>query len=175
MTDRDNLRFNVLRNALYHSARFRSLERINRFFNFVVLMLGASVIANVAGSLGLDQRWLGGAVAVVGSLQLVFDLGGAARDHQVLQRDYYYLLASIEELVSPTEVQLADFNAEMVRITGNEMPTLRAIDAKAYNDALDAQGIYDPKTERLIIPFFHSLTGWILPFEGVRYKKVNEV
>ncbi|KAF0674413.1 hypothetical protein PMES_03290, partial [Profundibacterium mesophilum KAUST100406-0324] len=32
------IRFNVLRNALYHTARRRALERINRSFNLLVLL-----------------------------------------------------------------------------------------------------------------------------------------
>lgn len=174
MTDRDNLQFNVLRNALYHGARYRSLERTNRFFNFVIVLLGASTMASVTGNFGVGPLWTGLAVAVAGSLQLVFDFGRAARDHQVFQRYYYNLLADIEEDIEPTDTVLAGFKARMIRITGNEPPTLRAVDAKAYNTALDALEIHDPDTERLIVPKIHQALGWLFPFEGHHYQKVSE-
>jgi hypothetical protein len=61
----------------------------------------------------------------------------------------------------------------MIRITADEPPVLRAIDAKAYNDALDALATF-PAGERLLIPFHHRLLGAWLPFEGHSYRKVAE-
>lgn len=172
--DRDTIRLNVLRNALYHSARYRSLERTNRFFNFLIVLLGASAMGSLTGSLGISPVWVGGGVAALGALQLVFDFGHAARDHQVLQRDYYWLLADIEAALNPSDEQLAAFQAKMIRITGDEPPTLRAIDARAYNDAIDGSGLFD-RDEQLVIPWSHSLVGWLKPFEGFHYLKVHEV
>jgi len=171
--DRENIRFNVLRNALYHSARRRALERWNRLFNFLVVILGAAAVGDVMDTYGLPPYLAGMAVAVIGALQLVFDFGRQARDHQVLQRDYYALLADIEATLDPDAARCADWYSRMIRITADEPPVLRAIDAKAYNDALDATGTFD-STERLMIPLVHRLFGSILPFEGHNYRKAGE-
>ncbi|KAF0674351.1 hypothetical protein, partial [Profundibacterium mesophilum] len=93
----------VLRNALYHTARRRALERINRSFNLLVLLLGAAAIGDLAMRLGIDRIWIGAGVALIGALQLVFDFGRQARDHQTLQRDYYALLAEIDAAVAPDD------------------------------------------------------------------------
>lgn len=172
--DRQNIRFNVLRNALYHTARRRALERWNRLFNFAVVVLGAAAFGNVMVTYGLQQHWAGMAVAVIGALQLVFDFGRQARDHQVLQRDYYALLADIEAHPDDGGSLCAGWYSRMIAITADEPPVLRALDAKAYNDALDATEAFD-SSERLAIPVLHRLLGGMIAFEGHNYRKVGEV
>lgn len=172
--DRENIRFNVLRNALYHTARRRGLERTNRIFNFLVVMLGAAAVGDVLKQVQVDQSLIGLAVAVVGALQLVFDFGRQARDHQTLQRDYYILLAEIEASTSDDPSLCAEWYSRMIRISADEPPIMRAIDAKAFNDALDAMGTF-ASAERLHIPLWHRLFGPLVGFEGYNYKKLSEL
>lgn len=172
--ERENIRFNALRNALYHTARRRSLERLNRLFNFLIVLLGTAAASSIAEIYEIPPYIIGLTVAAVGSLQLVYDFGRQARDHQTLQRDYYALLASIESKPNAGEEICAEWQSTMIKITADEPPVLRALDAKAYNDAIDATGVYE-KEERLIIPFWHVLLGGILSFEGYEYKKVSEL
>ena len=169
----ENVRFNVLRNALYHTGRRMAFERWNRFFNFLVVVLGAAATGGIITEIGINAIWPAGAVAVVGAAQLVFDFGRMSRDHQTLQREYYHLLADIEQNIAPTQQDVAAWYAKMTRIAGDEPPVLRAKDAKAYNDAIDA--LEWGREERLKIPFWHVLFGWIWPFEGYNYKKFCEL
>ncbi|KAF0674336.1 hypothetical protein, partial [Profundibacterium mesophilum] len=66
-----------------------------------------------------------------------------ARDHQTLQRDYYALLAEIDAAVAPDDATMALWHGRMITLSGDEPPTMRAIDAKAYNDALDACDVFE--------------------------------
>jgi hypothetical protein len=168
------IRFNVLRNALYHSARRRAFERINRTFNFVVVLLGAAAIGDLLAFAGIDQRLIGAGVATIGASQLVFDFGRQARDHQILQKDYYNLLADIELVSEPTADQCAEWYSRMIRITAEEPPVLKALDARAYNDAIDAIYGFD-SLERLRIPFLHRLLGGFFAFDGYEYKKLGDL
>lgn len=172
--DRDNIRFNVLRNALYHTARRRSLERLNRVFNFAVVVLGAAAVGDSLARFGIEGHWLALAIAVIGALQLVLDFGRQARDHQALQRDYYALLADIEAAPEADTLQCASWYSRMIRITADEPPTLRAIDAKAYNDAIDATELFG-RDQRLHVPFHHRLLGGFIGFEGRGYAKLAEI
>lgn len=172
--DRENIRFNALRNALYHSTRRRSLERINRVFNFLVVILGTAVISDALGQLPIPRYTLGTAIAAVGALQLVFDFGRQARDHQVLQRDYYSLLADIEASPEADDAVCAEWQSRMIRITADEPPVLRALDAKAYNDALDATHSFEA-SQRLRIPVLHQMFGGIWSFDGYNYRKISEL
>lgn len=171
--DRDNIYFNVLRNALYHTARRRSLEAAARFFNFLTVLLGAAVVGNLAQYLGLSMAWAGGAVAFVGAAQLAYDPAGRAREHQLLQRDYYRLLAEMEAHGDAEPAALRRFNAEMIRISGEEPPTLRGVDAKAYNDAIGASGIFSDG-ERLVIPLWVQAVSSFLTLDGYHFDKVSE-
>lgn len=173
--DVDWIKFNVLRNALYHTGRRRFFETWNKIFNFVVILLGtAAVMSTATNVLGIDPRWVGVGVAFVGALQLVFDFGSAASLHRRLQRDYYHLLAEIEETRKPTEASISKWQAHLLRITADEPPTLRARDAKAYNDALDSMETYD-EDQRLEIPWYQTILGGLFTFEGHSYRKLSEL
>lgn len=174
MAERDLLRFNALRNALYHTARRRFLERLGRLFNFIVILLGAAAVGDFVSFLSIPhpQQAIGLVVAFVGALQLVFDFGRQARDHQVLQRDYYTLLADMDRVTVPTDEKLAEWRGKLTVINADEPPVLRAIDAKAYNDAVDAMEF--DRGERLIIPLHLSVFGPFIAFEGHEFVKVCE-
>ena len=171
--DRDNIRFNVLRNALYHSARRRSLERKNRIFNFVVVILGTAAFGDLFGMAPIGPEILGAAVAFIGALQLVFDFGRQARDHQALQREYYHLLADIEAATDDGMEHCAEWWSRMIRITADEPPVMKGLDARAYNDAADAMEL--PRGERLVVPYLHRMLAGIHPLDGHEYPKRSEI
>lgn len=173
MTDADGIRFNALRNALYHTARRRFYERLDRVFTFAVIALGTVAVSDVLAARGISQGEIAAVIAIAGALQLVFGFGGQARDHQALQRDYYRLLGEIEAVVAPGQEDIARWRGELVRITADEPPMMRAVDAKAYNDAIDGLGVYDGE-ERLMIPWHHGLFGQVFSFEGMNYRKAGE-
>jgi len=166
------IRFNVLRNAHYHTARRRSLERTNRVFNFAVVGLGTAAVGGLLNMYSINAEFIGGVVALIGASQLVFDFGRQARDHQALQRDYYNLLADIETETNPDEAQIAEWRGRMIRITADEPPVLRALDAKAYNDTIGAMEM--PKEERLHIPWWQQPFAGLIAFDGHYYLKVSE-
>lgn len=172
--DRTNIRFNALRNALYHTARRRSLERMNRLFNFLVVILGTAAVADALQVTGIPPYLIGMAVAVIGALQLVFDFGRQARDHQQLQRDYYALLAEIEAKPDATAEECAAWQGKLIRITADEPPVLRAVDAKAYNDAIDASGDFT-KDQRLHVPLIQRMLSGLLAFDGYSYETPAEI
>src|SRR4051794_24176719 len=91
-----NPRFDALRNALYHTERKAFLDIINRSLNLIVILLGASVAGKAFKLVHIEENWLELGVIFFATVQLVFDLGGRARDHQFLQRRYYELLSEME-------------------------------------------------------------------------------
>ncbi|WP_291729583.1 hypothetical protein [Leisingera sp. F5] len=77
---------------------------------------------------------------MIGALQLTFDFSGRARTHQMLQHDYYQALANFQRITDPTESDVAEANSQLTTIMAHEPPVMRAVDAKAHNDAIDATG-----------------------------------
>lgn len=167
---RARIRLSLLRNALYHSYRRRSLEGVVRWFNFATVLLGGAAATDFLSRYGLDQVEVGLAVALVGALQLVWDPGRRASEHQQFQREYYRLLAKVPGLERFSDDDIATFDRCIADLSADEPPTLRGLDAKAYNDALDALGDFDGEKARLHIPWLHrALASWV-PFSGQRYQ-----
>jgi hypothetical protein len=95
-----DIKFDALRNAIYHSSRRRFFELLSRFLSFLVVVSGTLAVATLAN---WDPRWPAAGAAVIGAMQLVFDFNGRARLHENLQRRYFELLAKIERVLTPTE------------------------------------------------------------------------
>jgi hypothetical protein len=131
-------RFDALRNALYHTERRNFLDLLNRSINFLVIVLGAGVVGKAAGSAHLNSDWLELSVVFVATGQLVFDFGTRAREHEFLQRRYYELLAEIEADAGNDPDLARKWSSKLLTISGEEPMTMRALDAVAYNKALDA-------------------------------------
>ncbi len=172
--DPDIIRFNVLRNALYHSGMALAFSRRNRFVDFLIVLLGVVTMVDASASPGVGQVWLGVAIVTVSALRLVFDFSRMARFHRALKEDYYRLLAEIEACPTDDEACRAQWWGQMIAIAGDEPPVLRARDAKAYNDALDSLDIHD-KGERLVIPWYQRLFGSLFSYEGHHYRKRSEL
>jgi len=171
MADCGHVRFNVVRNALYHEARQLVLERINRVFSLIIILLGTGAVLSVLTS-WLPTELIGATVATIGALQLVFDFSRRACEHAHLKRAYYELLAEIDENPNATEEQCTSWHAKMVRLTAQEPPTLKALDAIAYNDAADALEL--PEDDRLIIPWYCRIFAHFWRFNGMRFNKIGE-
>ena len=58
-------------------------------------------------------------------------------------------------------------------LSAEEPPSLRALDARAANDAIDSIGYYE-RTERLYIPFHHKIFGRFFVFHGYTYDTISE-
>jgi hypothetical protein len=131
-------RFDALRNALYHTERRNFLDRINRGLSFFVIVFGAGVVGKATERFSISGLWLELGVVILATGQLVFDFGARARDHEFLQRRYYELLSEMETDPSPDQDATKKWSAKLLTISGEEPMTLRALDAVAYNKALDA-------------------------------------
>jgi hypothetical protein len=160
MADRlSAVRFNALRNAIYHTSRRRFLDLANRLLSLIVVASGALAVAQFAEQLHIAPTVYAFVAAMAGLLQLVFDFGGAARTHEFLQRRFYELSAEITEKKEPTDDDLARWEATLNHLYAEEPPPMRAVDAIAYNAAIDS---VDPKKEGRI-----RLRWWQVAFAQV--------
>ncbi len=134
-TPREEIEFDALRNALYHTSRRLHFEFWNRVMTFVLVLGGTGTILDVINKQSNAQVILGVAITVLGTLQLVVDFPAAARQHHDLQRRYYDILGRIKDKVTLTEEECAAVKGELMRIFGDEPPIYRAADAVAHNEA----------------------------------------
>lgn len=125
-------RLNALMNANYHAERRRFLENANRTITFLIVILGASSIADLISINEVykipDYPILSAAIiTILSASQLVFDFGRRARDHQLLQGDYSRLLSEIESARELTESKIVEWNGRVVSLGASELPAKQAI------------------------------------------------
>ena len=87
-----------------------------------MIISGTAAVANLAM---LEPRLLAAVAAIIGAMQLVFDFGGRARIHEMLQRKYFELIAEIDAAAEPTEEQIRQWQAALYRIYLDEPPCVR--------------------------------------------------
>ena len=173
----EDLRFRALQNALYHTARRRVLENRNRWMNFLIVAGGAATVIQAVeravpleGVFGIPwHAILGTIITLIGALQLVFDFSGRARTHEILQRRYYDLLGSIEECVDPDAEVRTKIMGQIARISGEEPPIYRALEALTYNEATDALYGKDAAHERCTVKWCQSITRNHLHWNGADF------
>jgi hypothetical protein len=166
-------KFDALRNSIYHAARRQYYVTLNRFLNFIVIILGASVFGKASKIIHVEEVWLEFSVLVFATLQLTFDFGSTARTHEFLQRKYADMLAEME---IEADTNPAKWNSKLFTIAGEEPMPMRALDALAYNAALDAttSDLEKKKEDRVRVPFCHRFLRHIIAREGYEYRLESE-
>ncbi|SDF02119.1 hypothetical protein SAMN05216337_104278 [Bradyrhizobium brasilense] len=162
-------KFDALRNAIYHSARKNFYDSFNRLLNFLVIVLGAGVAGKISELIEIRELWLEFAVLIVATAQLTFDFGYKARTHEFLQRKYHEMLADLE-LDSSAELQ--KWKSKLQTIAADEPMPMRALDALAYNAAVDATyfDVADRAKIRLWVPLSHRLLKNFIARNGYEYR-----
>jgi hypothetical protein len=145
----EDIKFNALRNAIYHSSRRRFFELLSRFLSFLIVVSGTAAVAQLRI---LEARYMAALAATIGAIQLVFDFNGRARLHEKLQVKYYDLIATIDGVPNPAETDIAKWQASLWQIYADEPPPMRALDAIAYNAACADLG-FEPKAHLKVQPW----------------------
>lgn len=161
----DDLRFDLLRNAIYHTSRAQFFDLLTRLTNLSVIVLGASIMVSF-----VNANYLALAVTVVGAFTLVGNFGVAARDHAYLQRRSYELMAELDSLSSPTAEEIAAIKSKLTILYGEEPPPMKALNAIAYNAACDFVG---KRSGSLKIEWYQSLLRHFIPFTGTEFYRQN--
>jgi hypothetical protein len=180
-TDQDPLfrgpRFDALRCALYHTERADFLARLNKIINSLVIILGASVAGKLATHLSIDSLWIELTVVVVATIQLVFDFGSSAKEHEFLQQRYYELLSEMESEPAWDKEFNKKYSTKLLLISAQETLAMRALDAVAFNKALS--GLYDDEEfleeHRLHVGYFHYIFRNIFAFNSTDFQRKPKV
>lgn len=164
----DYLRLQALRNIIYHNARRYCLESISRWINFCVVLTGTATAASLSQFFHIEEKFvsliLGAFTAILGASSLVFDFAVRAKNHEILAKDYFRILAEIEGTVSATEGDIAKWRKYFAEVAANEPPTMRALDAMAQNEA--SQSLFGDDVRILRVNWWQRALKNVLPFGG---------
>ena len=97
--------------------------------------------------------------------------GGIARTHDFLQRRYYEILSEMEDKSEISDADRKKYSAKLLLIYSEEPMTMRALDAIAYNKAVDAT-IADPSSQkayRLKVTTWQRLTRNFFSYENTSF------
>jgi hypothetical protein len=166
-------KFDALRCAIYHTERRNFFDLSNRLLNFLVIIFGAGVAGKAAELFHFRELWLEFGVLIFATAQLTFDFGYRARTHEFLQKKYFEMLAEMELEPSP---DLKKWTAKLFAIAADEPMPMRALDALAYNAALDAttSDVDIKRANRLHVPFVHRLLRHLIAFHSYEYRPQAE-
>lgn len=159
-----DLKFDALRNAIYHSSRRGFFDTLTRTFNFIVIAGGTAAVADLGAAIDVAPWVFAAIVTLAGISQLVFDFGGKARTHEFLQRRFYELNAEIAESAS-SESALARWEALLSRLYAEEPPPMRALDAVSYNAAAGSMGL----KVRVVVTWWQSFGRQFFPFNKAEF------
>lgn len=149
LSGRELVEFRCIRNAAYHEDMEAFYSRMHHRLMFVVVAVGT---ASIGASLASDSPYanIGTGVAVLaGLVDLLWNVDGMARLHSSLRRRCYDLLARLE-----ANERLESIRAEFVRIIADEPPAMHAVNALAFNAAVDAMG--RPKGQKYKLAFWQT-------------------
>jgi hypothetical protein len=132
-----DLRFSLREQIAYHGARELFLARLGRTLTGLQVLLGTSAVAMMAEVFPDYALASVVAAALTGVLLLVIDPAGAAREHRVLRGRFHEIMADCEE-GDCSEQMLRQARAKVERINASAPPAYRAVQAIAYNMAVNA-------------------------------------
>jgi hypothetical protein len=174
LTEAELLQFRCVRNAAYHEDWEYYYARVHRTLMFVVvfggtLSIGASLAIYL--SQGHDNIWpVAGTLAAViaGLVDVVWNIDGLAREHGILRRRCYDLIARSQAGESPASLQAA-----FTRIVADEPPAMHAVNALAFNAAVDALG--RPIDQKYVLRWWQIWLRHWLRFRPNEFRTIKDV
>lgn len=129
----ENITASCLMNAHYHSGREAFLDNVHRAFMFGVIAFGAAALVDILPD--GDKVWVkstfSAIAAILGALDLTFDLSNRARAHAMMKRRYFDLLAEVREKTKSTSYAKACLD----RYSGDESPPYFSLLFSCWNHA----------------------------------------
>jgi hypothetical protein len=164
LDERTEFKIECVKNARYHEDREAFFSRLHKATMLVAVLGGTASFAFVK-----QFKFFAGLVTIAGVVDLVFDVSGKARLHASLRRRVYDVLAQIED---PTR-GLAGLKEQAVRIYADEPPCMHAVNALAYNAAMQA---FDrPEKYQFPISNWHRALRHWWPFTADDFKTYDEI
>ena len=164
----DALLFGVRRSIRYHSRRQGFFEGVNRWTNFLLLLLGSGTVALAIRNHPSWILGLGLAVTFVSSLKLVFAFAFKANQHAQFVRDFTRLEKRL--CADASEETVNAVTQERLDIEAVEPPVKKVLDVLCHNELLLAMGYSDEK-EQVAVTWWQRQTAHFFNFGTHRLAK----
>jgi len=132
-----NLKFELLRQAFYHSDELWFFLFVERCTKFVSAMAGTAVVGMAFANHPLFAISIGALITILQTIGLVFGISSRAVIHENKRQRYFNLLADLDSKPATAEA-IYRINGEMMRTWGDEPSTKWAVEVMARNSAMAA-------------------------------------
>lgn len=168
------LRFNSLRNARYHSMRKDFLYSLRSRLAFAMASIGFATICLAAAQM------TGAAVATAFAVTMLIvvtawrDPTAEMQKHRELAQKFYAIAGDVEMLGdSLSDDKASEIKGQIMKLYSDEPHEMRALNAIAYNIAVDSLGC-DPG-QRLRVTWWQRAMKNLCRFDGAHFQPVGEV
>lgn len=135
--DAKNLKFELLRQAFYHSDELWFFLFVERSTKFLSAMAGTAVVGMAFASHPAFAIAIGSAITILQTIGLVFGISSRAVLHENKRQRYFYLLSELESKPANAEI-IYRIQSEMMRTWSEEPSTKWAVEVMARNSAMSA-------------------------------------
>lgn len=163
MTTRSDLQFDVVMSIKYHRRRAAFLERVGALMSAAILFGGAGAFASLFGEQTGIAKWLTAILALIGIVQIVFQVDRCAAEHRGWLRRWMDLQKEIERTKSPTDERMADWLDVKLDIESECVGEMRALQEDCYNRTISE---LDRAGEPTPIKLRHRLFMQVYSFEN---------
>ncbi len=127
---------NIQYSVRLHSLHCRLFERLRKITSFLTVISGTAVVGALKNESIVLGSFLGLAVTILGTANLVWDFGGIARAHEAQRRRY-------NNLMSEAEMTVADADRKRASIAADDPAEIEALRVVALNDVCRTFGHQD--------------------------------
>lgn len=173
------LKFSVEVSTLYHNRRRGTLSTVVRLIRMITLASAVIALITAFNPLSFSSSAATNIVAVfsiliaaVSLLDLVENYSGRAERHEELYRQFKELQAQIERYSSEPEKHISELKAQAQAIRVDEPPTLWAIYARCWNQAIEHHAAERPGYYRKI-SWWRGLLGNLIQFDPQDFPAVH--
>ncbi len=169
-----NLKFELYHNAAYHNDLLSFYSGMHRLVSFITTFAGTAFIS----SLLLENRDFGiaasGVVTIAATSDLVFDLTGRARIHEILRSKSYNLLSELER-TDIDETLLSTVRRKLISQWEEGPPIKYGVSILAWNTAMVSITSTAEIGDKLIpLPLWRRLLRHILAFSPDTFRKLED-
>jgi TIR domain len=168
-----NLRFDLIRNALYHTDEQFFFSKLHQTIQVVIVL--ASTALFIATSFTFSSIFgtiVAGTVVTLATVDLVFDFSGRARLHSSLRQRYLGLLEQFERKSLTTQFA-AQTQEAIYQLQGEEPPLNYCVEALAWNRARISMGLPTHESDLIAVNWWQRLLRHVIRFSPEHFRKIH--